>query len=81
MNEEYHKTTINLPIELYEDMKRECKVLGINFNALLLIKLNKLKEQDSALDSLSTIANALNESMKKQEIDRIFQNATIKKNK
>ena len=81
MNEEYHKTTIKLPIELYEDMKRECKVLGINFNALLLIKLNKLKEQDSALDSLSTIANALNESMKKQEIDRIFQNATIKKNK
>jgi len=74
----YHKTTINLPKSMYEDMKRESKVLGINFNALVLIKLNKLKEQDHALDSLTIIANALTKNMKQEEYDKLFKGYTNK---
>lgn len=70
----FHKTTINVPLDLYQEMKSEAKALGINFNALLLIKLNKLKEQDNALDSLKVISDAITNNLKKQEIDRIFNN-------
>lgn len=70
----YHKTTINLPLSLYEEMKREASVLGINFNALLLIKLDKLKEQKNALDTLSEILQL----MKKEEYEKLFEGHTLK---
>lgn len=72
----YHKTTVNLPLSLYEELKSEAKVLGINFNALLLIKLDKLKEQKNALDTLSEILQL----MKKEEYDKLFKGHTNKKN-
>ena len=70
----YHKTTVNLPFALYEEMKSEAKVLGINFNALLLIKLNKLKEQKTALDTLSEILSY----MKKEDYDNLLKGVTYK---
>ena len=47
-----HKTTINVPIDLYNELKREARVLGINFNALLLIKLQEIQKQKATLDLL-----------------------------
>lgn len=73
----YHKTTINIPLDTYEEMKREAKVLGVNFNAILLMKLNKLKEQKTALDTLSEILSI----MKKEEYEKLFEGHTIKNKK
>lgn len=57
----YHKTSINIPNELYDEMKRESKVLGINFNALLLIKLNYYKQQQDNLKLLEKAIETINE--------------------
>lgn len=70
----YHKTTINIPLSMYEEMKREASVLGINFNALILIKLDKLKEQKTALDTLSEILSL----MHKEDYEKLLKGATIK---
>ena len=77
----YHKTKINVPLDLFLEMKRDAKVLGINFNALLLIKLNKLKEQDNALDSLKIISEAITSNMNKKQLDKIFEGHTKKDTK
>lgn len=50
---ETHKTTINIPIDLYNELKRESTVLGINFNALLLIKIQEYQKQQEALKMLT----------------------------
>lgn len=64
----YHKTTINLPKEVYDDLARQAKVLGVNFNAMLLMTLNQIKEQKDALDILNKVIDTINYQEKYQFI-------------
>lgn len=58
------KTSINIPIETYEELARESRVLGINLSALILVKLNQLKQQQDATKILSDIVKIYEEEKK-----------------
>lgn len=58
------KTSINIPIETYEELSRESRVLGINLSALILVKLNQLKQQQDATKILSDIVKIYEEEKK-----------------
>lgn len=60
-----HKTTINVPLDLYNDLKREARVLGINFNALLLIKLQEMQKQKDTLKLLQKALDTIEFSKNK----------------
>ena len=60
---ETHKTSINIPIDLFNELKKESKLLGINFNALILIKIQEYQKQNQALKLLD---RALNEIEKRK---------------
>lgn len=59
MKEETKKTTINLPNSIYETIKKEADKLGINFNAMIIIKLNKIIEQEQQIIMLKDTVNLL----------------------
>lgn len=64
MNEiQTHKTSINIPIDLFSKLKEESKVLGINLNALILIKIQELEKQNYSLELLNRALNEI-EQMK-----------------
>ena len=60
MNEiQTHKTSINIPIDLFSKLKEESKVLGINLNALILIKIQELEKQNYSLELLNRALNEI----------------------
>ena len=64
MNEiQTHKTSINIPIDLFSKLKEESKVLGINLNSLILIKIQELEKQNYSLELLNRALNEI-EQMK-----------------
>lgn len=58
-----HKTSINIPIDLFSKLKEESKALGINLNALILIKIQELEKQNYSLEILNRVLNEI-EQMK-----------------
>lgn len=56
---ETHKTSINIPIDLFTKLKEESKVLGINLNALILIKIQELERQNNSLKLLNRALNEI----------------------
>ena len=56
---ETHKTSINIPIGLFSKLKEESKVLGINVNALILIKIQELERQNYSLELLNRVLNEI----------------------
>lgn len=64
MKEETKKTTINLPIKLYEEIKKKADTIGINFNAMILIELNKILEQEKQIELLNKTVNMLEKESK-----------------
>lgn len=59
VSNETHKTSINIPIDLFNELKRESKVLGINLNALILIKIQEYQKQNNALKLLDRALNEI----------------------
>lgn len=51
------KTTINIPIDTFNELNKEATDLGIPFSSLILIKLNQLKEQKEGKDLLINLLN------------------------
>ena len=43
---------MNIPTEMYIELNRESKVLGVPLSSLILIKLNELKKQQESKDLL-----------------------------
>lgn len=56
---ETHKTSINIPIDLFIKLKEESKILGINLNALILIKIQELERQNNSLKLLNRALNEI----------------------
>ena len=56
---ETYKTSINIPIDLFNELKKESKLLGINFNALILIKIQEYQKQNQALKLLDRALNEI----------------------
>ena len=56
---ETHKTSINIPIDLFIKLKEESKVLGINLNALILIKIQELEKQNYSFELLNRALNQI----------------------
>lgn len=69
-----HKTTINIPNEVWIELSNEAKVLGVSISAIILFKLNQLKEQKKDKDLLY---NLINDGNLKELID-IYKNQNIK---
>lgn len=46
------KISMNIPTEIYIELNRESKVLGVPLSSLILIKLNELKKQQESKDLL-----------------------------
>lgn len=49
----YKKITMNLPMNLYNELKKESHKLGVNLTALVIMKLNQLKEQQNTIEILA----------------------------
>ena len=47
-----HKTTINIPNDVWIELSKEAKVLGVPISAIILFKLNQLKKQQEDKDLL-----------------------------
>jgi hypothetical protein len=62
---ETHKTSINIPIDLFSKLKEESKVLGINLNALILIKIQELEKQNDAFKLLNRVLNEIEQQKNK----------------
>ena len=58
---ETHKTTINIPIDLFSKLKEESKVLGINLNSLILIKIQELEKQNYSFELLTRALNEIDQ--------------------
>lgn len=69
-----HKTTINIPNEVWIELSKEAKVLGVPISAIILFKLNQLKDQKKDKDLL---CNLINDGNLKELID-IYKNQNIK---
>ena len=63
----YKKITMNLPLDLYCNLKKEAKSLGINLTALVIVKLNQLEESKKTIKILekATDINKLFEKINK----------------
>lgn len=66
MKEDTKKTTINLPIKLYEEIKKKGDNIGINFNAMIIIELNKILEQEKQIELLNKTVNMLEQKESKE---------------
>lgn len=69
-----HKTTINIPNEVWVELSKEAKRLGVPISAIILFKLNQLKDQKKDKDLLY---NLINDGNLKELID-IYKNQNIK---
>ena len=69
-----HKTTINIPNEVWIELSKEAKLLGVPISSIILFKLNQLKEQKKDKDLLY---NLINDGNLKELID-IYKNQNIK---
>ena len=69
-----HKTTINIPNEVWIELSNEAKMLGVPISAIILFKLNQLKDQKKDKDLLY---NLINDGNLKELID-IYKNQNIK---
>ena len=69
-----HKTTINIPNEVWIELSKEAKALGVPISAIILFKLNQLKDQKKDKDLLY---NLINDGNLKELID-IYKNQNIK---
>lgn len=56
---ETHKTSINIPFNLFSKLKEESKFLGINVNALILIKIQEFERQNYTLELLNRVLNEI----------------------
>lgn len=56
---ETHKTSINIPIDLFIKLKKESKFLGINLNALILIKIQEVERQNYSFELLNRLLNEI----------------------
>lgn len=54
----FKKTSMNIPIDFYNELNREANSLGIPFSSLILIKLNELKKQQEDKDLLTQLLNS-----------------------
>lgn len=54
----FKKTSMNIPIDIYNELNREANALGIPFSSLILIKLNELKKQQEDKDLLTQLLNS-----------------------
>lgn len=54
----FKKTSMNIPIDFYNELNREANALGIPFSSLILIKLNELKKQQEDKDLLTQLLNS-----------------------
>ena len=52
-----HKTTINIPNDVWIELSKEAKVLGVPISAIILFKLNQLKKQQEDKDLLYNLLN------------------------
>ena len=66
VSNETHKTSINIPIDLFNELKRESKILGINLNALILIKIQEYQNQNNALKLLDRALNEIEQQRNKK---------------
>ena len=69
-----HKTTINIPNDVWIELSKEAKRLGVPISAIILFKLNQLKDQKKDKDLLY---NLINDGNLKELID-IYKNQNIK---
>ena len=68
-----HKTTINIPNEVWIELSNEAKMLGVPISAIILFKLNQLKDQKKDKDLLY---NLFNDGNLKELID-IYKNQKL----
>lgn len=52
---ETKRFNMNIPIELYNDLKKESDLLGVNITALILFKLKQLQEQYKLIDAFPAL--------------------------
>ena len=69
-----HKTTINIPNEVWIELSNEAKVLGVPISDIILFKLNQLKDQKKDKDLLYNLLNDGN----LKELINIYKNENIK---
>lgn len=69
-----HKTTINIPNDVWIELSKEAKALGVPISAIILFKLNQLKDQKKDKDLLYSL---INDGNLKELID-IYKNQNIK---
>lgn len=69
-----HKTTINIPNDVWIELSKEAKSLGVPISAIILFKLNQLKDQKKDKDLLYSL---INDGNLKELID-IYKNQNIK---
>lgn len=69
-----HKTTINIPNDVWIELSKEAKRLGVPISAIILFKLNQLKDQKKDKDLLYSL---INDGNLKELID-IYKNQNIK---
>ena len=69
-----HKTTINIPNEVWIELSKEAKRLGVPISAIILFNLNQLKDQKKDKDLLYSL---INDGNLKELID-IYKNQNIK---
>lgn len=55
MSSTTHKTTINIPNDVWIELSKEAKVLGVPISAIILFKLNQLKDQKKDKDLLYSL--------------------------
>ena len=54
---------LNMPIELYNELKEESDKIGVNVTALIIFKIREYQKQCKIIDSLPTLVELANKDI------------------